>query len=349
MVAWPPSATSSLGPQAGLGRSRTLALLSLAGVLALAMAGWLMISPTAAIRDGPRVIEIPPYEGLIGAATRLRDAGVVRSPLGFALLAVLTGKARGVKAGEYEVPQNASALGVLALVTSGRVVQHPLVFREGHSVAELARQLEAERLASAEDILRTARDRVFLAGLGIEADSIEGYLFPDTYQFVRGMKAEDLLSRMVVRMRERLTPDLRAQMSGRELTVHEALTLASIIEREAVDPDEMGLISAVFWNRLRRDMPLQADPTVQYAVGKERQRLTREDLQVDSPYNTYRRLGLPPGPIGSPGLAAIRAVLSPAPVDFLYFVAVDERRHHFSTTLEDHNAAVARYRQSRGR
>ena len=120
------------------------------------------------------------------------------------------------------------------------------------------------------------------------------------------------------------------------------------MEREAVVPDEQRLISAVFWNRLRLGMPLQADPTVQYAVGKERQALTRADLQADSPYNTYRHAGLPPGPIASPGLAALEAVLDPAPVKYLYFVAKDDRRHHFSSTVEQHNAAVARWRRLAG-
>ncbi len=133
------------------------------------------------------------------------------------------------------------------------------------------------------------------------------------------------------------------------MSLHQLLTLASIIEKEAVEQTEMPLISAVFWNRLRQEMPLQADPTVQYAMGKDRQRLTRDDLQVDHPYNTYRRQGLPPGPIASPGLPAIRAAAAPASVSYLYFVAIDERRHKFSSTLADHNAAVAQARQSRGR
>src|SRR4030095_5744286 len=143
------------------------------------------------------------------------------------------------------------------------------------------------------------------------------------------------------RLRPNLTPELAGRAGPRGLDVHQLLTLASIIEREAVDPEEQRLISAVFWNRLRADMPLQADPTVQYAVAKERRALTRADLATDHPYNTYMRHGLPPGPIASPGLSAIEAVLAPAPVNYLYFVASDDHRHHFSTTLAEHNAAVA--------
>jgi UPF0755 protein len=163
------------------------------------------------------------------------------------------------------------------------------------------------------------------------------------------MTPEEILARMVARMREKISPELLAEARARDVSLHQMLTLASIIEKEAVESSEMPLISAVFWNRIRRDMPLQADPTVQYAVGKDRKRLTREDLQVDSPYNTYRRQGLPPGPIASPGRAAITAAVRPARVSYLYFVSLDERFHTFSTNLADHNAAVARYRLARAR
>jgi conserved hypothetical protein, YceG family len=149
---------------------------------------------------------------------------------------------------------------------------------------------------------------------------------------------------MVMKMRAQLTPELVKAAQDRGFTVHQLLTLASIIEREAVVPSEMPLISAVFWNRLKIEMPLQADPTVQYAMGKGRQAPTRSDLLVDHPYNTYRRSGLPPGPIANPGLLAIRAAANPARVNYLYFVAMDERRHQFSQSLNDHNEAVARYR-----
>jgi UPF0755 protein len=138
-----------------------------------------------------------------------------------------------------------------------------------------------------------------------------------------------------------------ARARARGLDMHGLLTMASIIEREAVDASEQRLISAVFWNRLALDMPLQADPTVQYAVAKQRGTLTRADLGTDHPYNTYARRGLPPGPIASPGLGAIAAAVDPAPVKYLYFVAQDDRRHHFSTTVAEHNAAVLRYRLSR--
>ena len=309
-----------------------------------------VLTPAAGIRHTSRVVEIPAHRGFLEVARQLDEAGVIRSPLGFVLLTVARGSMRSLKAGEYQIPQGANTVAVLALIEGGQVLQHNIVFREGSTVLELSRQLEVERLARAEDVLRVARDGLFLRTLDLQADSVEGYLFPDTYQFVKGMLPEEILARMVARMRERLSADILAEARRRDMNVHQLLTLASIIEKEAVERQEMPLISAVFWNRLRLDMPLQADPTVQYGLGKDRQRLTREDLQSDSAFNTYRRPGLPPGPIASPSLPAIQAAVNPAQVSYLYFVSTgDDRRHRFSTTLADHNAAVARYRVSRSK
>jgi UPF0755 protein len=325
-------------------RLRTLVILGVLAVGAAALGSWWLLAPAPALAEGPRTVEIPPHLGVREVAQQLGESGLIRSPLAFVALATVTGSARKLKAGEYEIPRDASPLTILSLLESGRVVQHPILLPEGGTVAELARTLEGERLAVAADVLRVARDPAFLQRLGVEAPSLEGYLFPDTYQFVRGMTAEEILTRMVQRLRTKLTPEIAAQAQDRGLTIHRLLTLASIIEREAVVREEMPFISAVFWNRLKRDMPLQADPTVQYAVGKERRSLTRADLHADDPFNTYRRPGLPPGPIASPGLAAIDATLKPAAVDYLYFVSMDDRRHFFSSTVEAHNAAVARYR-----
>ncbi|HET8575862.1 MAG TPA: endolytic transglycosylase MltG [Methylomirabilota bacterium] len=322
-------------------------LVLIVACLFVAVEGWLVMTAAPGVKTGPRVVEIPAHIGLLDVARLLDNAGAIRSPVGFSLLAILRGSARSLKAGEYQIPQGASTFTVLWLLEGGYVLKHTVVFTEGSTVAELARQLETERLARAEDVLRVARDGVFLRTIDIRSDSVEGYLFPDTYQFVKGMSPEEILARMVARMRERVSPELLEEARARDLSLHQVLTLASIIEKEAVDPSEMPLISAVFWNRLKREMPLQADPTVQYALGKDRMRLTREDLQVDSPFNTYRRPGLPPAPIASPGRLAIEAAVRPARVGYLYFVAMDERHHQFSSTLADHNAAVAKYRLAR--
>jgi peptidoglycan lytic transglycosylase G len=316
-------------------------------VLATAGLGWLVLTPTPAVRQGPLVVTVPPHEGLLGIANRLLEAQVIRSRVAFVAATLVRGAPRHLKAGEYEVPRDANAWAIIALLESGRVRQHAILHPEGATVAELARALEAERLADVDAVTRVATDRKFLDAHGIEGPSVEGYLFPDTYQFVRGMTAEEMLGKMVQRMRSKLTPEIRGRARDMGLSTHQLLTLASIIEREAVVKDEQPVVAAVFWNRLKIGMPLQADPTVQYAVAKERRALSRADLAVDHPYNTYVRSGLPPGPIASPGLGAIQAALDPAPVKYLYFVASDDQRHHFSTTMQEHNAAVTRYRLSR--
>lgn len=316
---------------------------------AIGFEAWRVLTPAPAVRDAPRFVEIPARVSGVQVAWRLTQAEVIRSPESFVAVSLVRGSLRSLKAGEYAVPRGASTLDVLALLESGRVHQHPVLHPEGATVAELAQLLDNERLAAAADIVRVAHDPAFLRAHDIAADSVEGYLFPDTYYFVRGLTPPQMLDRMVQRMFAKLTPDIRARARTRGLGVHELLTLASIIEREAVVPDERRLISAVFWNRLKLGMPLQADPTVQYGAGKERRALTRLDLRTDQPYNTYQRPGLPPGPIASPGLAAVEAALDPAAVSYLYFVAKDDHRHHFSTTLDEHQRAVTRYRTARSR
>jgi UPF0755 protein len=329
-------------------RFRSLALTGFVGLgAAAAVVAWLALTPAPAVQAGPLVVEIPAHEGARGIAARLQDAGVVRSQVAFLGLTVAKGSLRHLKAGEYEIPQDASTLDIVDLIASGRVRQHLVLHPEGATISELARLLENARLARAEDVVRAASDERLRRALDVTGPSLEGYLFPDTYQFVRGMSVDEMLGRMVQRMRAKVTPEVLARARARGLDMHGLLTMASIIEREAVDASEQRLISAVFWNRLALDMPLQADPTVQYAVAKQRSTLTRADLGTDHPYNTYARRGLPPGPIASPGLGAIAAAVDPAPVKYLYFVAQDDRRHHFSTTVAEHNAAVTRYRLSR--
>lgn len=328
-------------------RGRLVAVAVLAGLAA--GEAWRILTPGPSVTDGPRVVEVPAQSGVTDIAGRLAREGVIRSPEGFVALSLLRGSFRSLRAGDYEVPAGASTVDVLRLVESGRVRRHAVLHPEGATVAELARTLEAAGLLPATEVLRVASDRAFLDAHDIPAPTAEGYLFPDTYYLVRGLTAEQVLGRMVQRLHQKVTPELRARARERNLSLHELLTLASIVEREAVVPAERPLIAAVFWNRLRLGMPLQADPTVQYALGKDRRTLTRTDLATDHPYNTYQRAGLPPGPIASPGLDAIRAVLDPAPVRYLYFVKKDDQHHHFSEGLDEHLRAVQRYRLARDR
>jgi UPF0755 protein len=305
------------------------------------------LSVPPALAAGPRIVEVAPHRGLLEVAHLLEAEGVIGSPTAFVALAVLRGTARALKAGEYEIPRGASLLTTLQLIERGKVRPHIIVMPEGSTVRDLARQLEAEGIATSADVLRAASDGVLARSLGIDASGLEGYLFPDTYYVTKGTRVEEILARMVQRFREKVpTPETLARARARDLTLHELVTLASIIEKEALVPDERRVIAGVFWNRLRRNMLLQADPTVAYAVGKDGAP-SRQDLRVDHPFNTYLHRGLPPGPIANPGLAAVEAAVAPADVPYLYFVAVDDRTHYFSVTLEEHNEAVVRYRQHR--
>lgn len=344
MKTWPLSVSSAATP-----RLRLILFALFLGLALVCLQAWWLLVPAPAVQSSPKVIEISPHQGATAVAQQLAHEGIIRSRIGFLLLAAIRGTARSLKAGEYEIPMDTNTVQILKFLEDGRVRQHPVLFAEGGTLRDLARTLEAEGLARAEDVLRVSQDQHFLRTLGIEAPSLEGYPFPDTYHVFKGLTVEEMLARMVYRFRTQVTDELRRQAEARGLTLHQLLTLASIIEKEAVVPDELPLISAVFWNRLKLDMPLQADPTVQYALGKDRQALTREDLQVDSPFNTYRTRGLPPGPIASPGKAAILATVNPARVNYLYFVSRGDHRHVFSTTLEEHNSAVTRYRVARAR
>jgi UPF0755 protein len=325
-------------------------LVGLAAVLlALAAQAWWLAGPPPILRTGSRVVEVPTSVGLMGIADALAQAGVIQTRLGFVGLSLLRGTARSLKAGEYEIPQGATLLTTLRLLEVGRVKPHWVFLPEGGTVRDLARLLEAEGLAASADVVQLATSPAFVKSLGIPADSLEGYLYPDSYRVVRGARLEEILGRMAQRFRERIgTAGIRARAEARGLSLHEVVTLASIVEKEAALAEERPVIAAVFWNRLKRDMPLQADPTVSYALGREGAP-TRADLLVDHPFNTYRNRGLPPGPIANPGLASVEAVLAPAEVPYLYFVSIDGRQHDFSTTLEEHIQAVGRYRQNRAR
>jgi UPF0755 protein len=212
---------------------------------------------------------------------------------------------------------------------------------------ELAQDFAQRGVADPEDLIRLAHDREFIRSLAIEASSLEGYLFPDTYRFARRTKPKEILTEMVQGLRRVLTPELRQRAQEIHMSLHQVLTLASVIEKETGATEEREFISAVFHNRLKRGIPLQSDPTVIYGLESFDGNLRRRDLDSKSPYNTYRVRGLPPGPIANPGLGSIRAALYPAPTRHLYFVSRNNGTHQFSSTLAEHNQAVDKYQRRR--
>jgi len=321
-------------------------LLTVVGIRAYLQAGSSSLGGVSA--SPPRVVFIKPKTGVHEIARLLREAGVIGNSWSFLAMAYLQGSISRLHAGEYEFSVGISLLEVLRKLEAGRVITHQVTIPEGFSVQEIARFLASEKLADGERFARLARDRAFAERLGVAAPGLEGYLFPDTYRLTRGMEEEEILRVMVNRFRRIVPPDLAARAAAVGLTLHEAVTLASLVEKEAQLPRERPLISGVFHNRLRRKMPLQSDPTAVYGVPDLPRRIRASDLQRDSPYNTYRILGLPPGPIANPGLGSILAAVTPERVDYLYFVARNDGSHVFSRTLQEHSQAVEIY-QRQGR
>jgi UPF0755 protein len=276
----------------------------------------------------------------------LERQGVIRSSLVFELYCRRHPR-RTLIAGDYFFDHAVTAREVFDLLANGRVYVKNVTVPEGYTMMEIAALLEHERLVSREAFLAAAQDTSLIGDLAPRARNLEGFLFPATYPFPRHPAPQDVVAAMVRRFRDTWMR-LSAETGADGRSVEEVTTLASLIEKETPQPEEKPLVAAVFLNRLRFHRPLQCDPTILYALelaGRNGGPLTTRDLRLDSPYNTYRHTGLPPGPIASPGEASLRAALSPAKSDYLYFVANLQGGHFFSRTLAEHNRNVRRYRQ----
>jgi len=296
------------------------------------------------------VFFVRPGSSIYQVALGLSQRGILRRPYLFVLYARLTGADRRIQAGEYRLGPGMSPRRILNTLVQGKVITYKVTIPEGYTVRQIAELLEAKGLAGREDFLLAAQDAELCAKLGIPTGSLEGYLFPDTYYFPRGLTAKEIVRAMVAQFEQHITPQMRQRAEELGFTLHQVVTLASLIEKETGVEAERRLISAVYHNRLRRNIRLQCDPTVIYALGdKFDGNLRKEDLRLDSPYNTYRHRGLPPGPIANPGLASIQAALYPEAVDYIFFVSKNDGTHKFSTTLEEHNQAVDYFQRKRRR
>ena len=293
------------------------------------------------------VVYIKPKTRVQEIAQTLRDAGVIQSRWAFLALAYIQGSLTRLHAGEYEFDRGLSLLEILRKLEAGRVITHQVTIPEGFTAQDIARLLAGERLVDAARFTALVKDAKFAESVGVPGGSLEGYLFPDTYRLTRGMGEEEILRLMVGRFRQAVPKDIESQARRLGLDVPSVVTLASLIEKEAKLNSERPVVAGVFYNRLRRNMPLQSDPTAVYGAVDPRHKITRRDLYRRSPYNTYLKAGLPPGPIANPGLASLMAALNPAHVNFLYFVAKNDGSHFFSRTLEQHLQAVRKY-QARG-
>jgi len=289
------------------------------------------------------LITIPGGSSFVSASQLLLDAGVIRSLKPFVLLGKIKGLSNSIQAGELMFDTGMTPNEALDVLVKGKAVSYHVTIPEGYSLQMVAALLAEKDLGDGDRIVELARNPEFARGLGVPADSLEGFLFPDTYSWPKGLSEKDILGRMVVKYNSVFTDAMRARAREMGMTELEIVTLASIIEKETGAPQEREQVSAVFHNRLKKGYRLQTDPTVIYGIENFNGNLTKKDLRTDHPYNTYTRSGLPVGPIANPGEASLLAALSPAKVSYLYFVARGDGTHVFSNTLIEHNKAVAIY------
>ena len=329
---------------------KKLSLLFLLLVIAAAAAGvWVYLrvgDPYRGYQGAEQFVEIPAGAGSRTIGDRLVEAGIVRDATSFRVGLYISGKGRHLQAGDYRFDRAMTPLEVIDKLARGDVYVINITFPEGLTMAEMGKIFETHGLGPASAFVMAARDPAAIKALDPAARDLEGYLFPETYLLSRRSDALRLVRLMTERFEHVFTPDLRQAAAARGLTVRQAVTLASIVEKEASRPEERPIVAAVYENRLRIGMALQCDPTVIYALdraGKYTGNLRRDDLAFDSPYNTYRYPGLPPGPIASPGRASLEAALHPAQVDFLYFVSRNDGSHEFARTLEEHNQNVQKW------
>jgi len=316
-----------------------------AGVAAVTI--WQRIhTPHKGYQAAEQFIDIPVGTGTAAIGRRLVDAGVVRDASTFRAALWWSGRSRALQAGEYRFDQPLAAVEVVDRLARGDVYARRITFPEGLTMQEMARLYETREFGTAAAFLEAARDESLVRDLDPMAPDLEGYLFPDTYALPRGTPARRLVELMVDRFRATYTEELQRQAREQGLTTRQVVTLASLVEKETGRPDERPLVAAVYRNRLRVGMGLQADPTVVYALqqaGRYDGNIRRQDLAIDSPYNTYRYAGLPPGPIAAPGKASLAAALMPASVSYLYFVSRNDGSHVFATTLAEHNRNVRQF------
>jgi UPF0755 protein len=301
--------------------------------------------------SNPVYVEVKQGDTADVIGKRLAAGGVIENAESFHRLAEITGTERNLAAGEYEFLPGTSVLDTLTRINDGLTSARVVAVPEGMRLEQIAELLQKRGVVSAGDFLAAANS-IATSGTDLDADllssrprsaTLEGYFFPATYSFKRNVTANEAVLMMLNAESERFTPELRAEARAQGLSVHDVLILASIVERETVVSEERPLIASVYRNRMKAGMLLQADPTVQYEFGYWKLSLSIQDLQFDSTYNTYLKTGLPPGPIASPGLDSIIAVIRPAQTTYLFFVARNDGTHAFSETYEQHQQNVARY------
>ena len=312
---------------------------------------WIMISlfyyqgTRPASQDSRSItFEVQPGMTLKQVALELFNQRLIHSPSAFQAIAYIQDKEKQIMAGEFSLSPSMLPTEIILRLTSGETILYSLTIPEGYRITEIASLLETQGLANSEVFILQTQDKNLIKSMDIPTDSLEGYLFPETYYLSKLTPEKKIVQKMVNTFKEKvLKSQLLKSTKESPLSLHEIITLASLIEKETGLDSERKLISSVFHNRLRKNMRLQTDPTVIYAIEKFDGNIRKRDLKIDSPYNTYRYKGLPPGPISSPGIKSIEAAIFPIKSNHLYFVSRQDGSHHFSSTLVEHNQAVKKY------
>jgi len=303
------------------------------------------VSPVTALTT-PTIVDIPKGAGFFRITEIMDDAGLVANRPFFWIVALVKGATRHIRAGEYEFTGPLSPSQIIEKLVRGEIKFYSVTLPEDITVSEVSRRLAADKLINEKEFLALASDREFLASQGVAADSVEGFLFPDTYKLDRSMTTREVMRILIRQFWKEVTPQLKKEAEQMGLTLNQWVTLASIIGKESGNSPEKPLISAVFHNRLAKGMKLQSDPTAVYYLereGRPAKTVLRSHLKKDTPHNTYVIAGLPPGPIANPGLDSLQAALHPARVNYLYFVAKNDGSHQFSSSLGAHNLAISKY------
>lgn len=313
-------------------------------VLCYSFLSEMLLSPADSLSKEAKIIEIAPGTSFRQAAKLLESNGIIKRWWSLDVLSKLKGN-NLIKAGEYQFSPAMTPKDILDSLLSGDVYKRVLVFKEGYVMADLGGLLEQIGLLTRVEVNKALQDAALLRKLGVTADSFEGYLFPNTYYFSRPARAEDVIATMVAEGEKRWKQEYEERAKNMGYSRHEVLTFASIIEKESGNAEEQPTVSSVFHNRLKAGWPLQSDPTAVYGIPGFTGPIRRKHLQIDSPYNTYKIRGLPPGPICNPGESAIRAVMYPDDTPYMYFVSDGDGTHIFSVNLKEHERAVEFYRR----
>ncbi|HAU31093.1 MAG: Aminodeoxychorismate lyase [Desulfotomaculum sp. 46_296] len=299
-------------------------------------------------KTGHVQITIPSNTTSASIAKSLSENKLIKSSFAFVLYTRLKGLDSRLKAGDYLFRFNQSTPEIINQIVAGKETYHKVTIPEGYNIKQIAELLSNEKIINKEAFYSETNsgtfDYDFLTDYPDVQNKLEGYLFPDTYYFSKGVSAHGVIELMLHRFAEKIKTLNYIQKAQKEgFTLHQALTIASMVEKEARSAEERPIIAGVIKNRLRRNMPLQVDATIQFALGRQEPKLYYKDLEIDSPYNTYRNNGFPPGPIASPGEASLLAVVSPIKTDYLYYVAKSDGTHAFAKTLQEHIANVNKY------